>query len=53
MVESSKKKEDTKQVPDEAESPSTKVVKRNWADVEDEGDEEGDVKDIGGTGAIA
>ena len=51
MVESTKK-EDTKQVPDEAESPATKV-KRNWADVEDEGDEEGDVKDIGGTGAIA
>lgn len=44
MVETSKK--------DEA-NPSGEKVKRNWADVDDEGDDEGTQKDIGGSGPVA
>ena len=51
MVESTKK-EENKQLPDDAESPSTKV-KRNWADVEDDAEEDGAQKDIGGDGPVA
>ena len=51
MVESTKK-EENKQLPDDAESPSTKV-KRNWADVEDDAEEDGAQKDIGGSGPVA
>lgn len=51
MVEASKKDEANPGV--EAESPGQKV-KRNWADVDDEGDdEEGVQKDIGGSGPVA
>ena len=48
MVEATKKDE-TKP---EAESPSVKV-KRNWADVEDEGEDDGTQKDIGGSDPVA
>ena len=50
MVETTKK--DEANPPVEEESPGQKV-KRNWADVDDEGDDDGVQKDIGGSGPIA